>query len=36
MSYGSARLSCGGNAVCIPPATCENKICRLPSAPDCH
>jgi hypothetical protein len=28
--------ACGGNAVCIPPATCENKICRLPSAPDCH
>jgi hypothetical protein len=28
--------ACGGNAVCIPPATCVNKICRLPSAPDCH
>jgi hypothetical protein len=28
--------ACGGNAVCIPPATCVNKICRLPSAPECH
>jgi hypothetical protein len=28
--------TCGGNAVCIPPATCVGNICRLPSAPDCH
>jgi hypothetical protein len=28
--------ACGGNAVCVPPATCVDKICRLPSAPDCH
>jgi hypothetical protein len=28
--------ACGGNDVCIPPATCVDKICRLPSAPDCH
>ncbi|HEY2730369.1 MAG TPA: hypothetical protein VGK52_10535 [Polyangia bacterium] len=28
--------TCGGNAVCVPPATCQNKICRLPSAPDCR
>jgi hypothetical protein len=28
--------ACGGNAVCIPPATCVNKLCQLPSAPDCH
>jgi hypothetical protein len=27
--------ACGGNDVCIPPATCVNKICRLPSAPNC-
>jgi hypothetical protein len=27
--------ACGGNDVCIPPATCVNKICRLPSAPTC-
>jgi hypothetical protein len=27
--------ACGGNGVCIPPATCVNKICRLPSVPDC-
>jgi len=27
--------ACGGNDVCIPPATCVNKICRLPSAPSC-
>jgi hypothetical protein len=27
--------ACGGNAVCIPPATCVNKVCRLPSAPNC-
>jgi hypothetical protein len=27
--------TCGGNAVCIPPATCVNKVCRLPSAPNC-
>jgi hypothetical protein len=26
---------CGGNDVCIPPATCVNKVCRLPSAPNC-
>jgi hypothetical protein len=28
--------ACGGKDVCIPPATCVNKVCRLPSAPDCH
>src|SRR5260221_872877 len=28
--------ACGGNAVCVPPATCQNKICRLPSVPNCH
>jgi hypothetical protein len=28
--------ACGGNAVCVPPATCVNKICRLPSATACH
>ena len=28
--------ACGDKAVCVPPATCVDKICRLPSAPDCH
>jgi hypothetical protein len=28
--------ACGGNDVCIPPATCVNKVCRLPSAPTCN
>jgi hypothetical protein len=28
--------TCGGNAVCIPPATCVNKLCRLPSVPNCQ
>jgi hypothetical protein len=29
--------ACGDamHAVCVPPATCVNKICRLPSAPNC-
>jgi hypothetical protein len=27
--------ACGGNDVCIPPATCVDKVCRLPSAPNC-
>ncbi|HVU49385.1 MAG TPA: hypothetical protein VHL80_01800 [Polyangia bacterium] len=27
--------ACGDNAVCIPPATCVDKVCRLPSAPNC-
>jgi hypothetical protein len=27
--------ACGGTAVCVPPATCVNKVCRLPSAPNC-
>jgi hypothetical protein len=27
--------ACGGNDVCIPPATCVNKVCRLPSASTC-
>ncbi len=27
--------ACGGNAVCVPPATCVDRICRLPSAPNC-
>jgi hypothetical protein len=29
--------TCGdaNNAVCVPPATCVNKVCRLPSAPNC-
>jgi hypothetical protein len=28
--------TCGGSAVCLPPATCVSGICRLPSTPDCH
>jgi hypothetical protein len=28
--------ACGGNSVCVPPATCVNKICRLPSSSNCH
>lgn len=28
--------TCGGNAVCIPPAECVGNVCRLPSTPDCH
>ena len=27
--------ACDNKSVCIPPATCVNKICRLPSAPNC-
>lgn len=27
--------TCGGNAVCIPPAECVGGVCRLPSAPEC-
>ena len=27
---------CGGNDLCIPPATCVDKICQLPSAPNCQ
>jgi hypothetical protein len=27
--------TCGGNAVCIPPAQCAGGVCRLPSAPEC-
>jgi hypothetical protein len=28
--------ACGGNALCIPPATCVNKLCVLPSVPNCQ
>jgi hypothetical protein len=27
--------TCGGNAVCVPPAECVGGVCRLPSAPEC-
>jgi hypothetical protein len=27
--------TCGGNAVCVPPAECVGAVCRLPSAPEC-
>jgi hypothetical protein len=27
--------ACDNKSVCIPPATCVNKVCRLPSAPNC-
>jgi hypothetical protein len=28
--------ACGGTKKCVPPATCEAGICRLPSAPSCQ
>jgi hypothetical protein len=27
--------ACDNKNVCVPPATCVNALCRLPSAPDC-
>jgi hypothetical protein len=28
--------ACGGTRKCLPPATCEANVCRLPSTPECN
>jgi hypothetical protein len=28
--------ACNASKKCVPPATCEGNVCRLPSTPDCR